>query len=362
MRSTSGQHFAALDHVRALAAFLVVTWHFAHAATGNPMYNQAPEIALIDEGHVGVALFMVLSGFLFAKLIADCAIDYPAFLWNRAIRLLPLLLLVLVVVGFRDYADDPLRFVRIIVTGAVLPHLPNGGWSITTEWHFYLILPILLRDSAKWRWAPLAMVAAALCLRLAIVISGESVQGLAYGTIVGRFDQFALGIFFSQQRVTGRFAALALGGIVATYTAFDKAGGFYAAPDWVWVILPTIEAAAFGALISWYAANPINSPKMWLVEKAGAYSYSIYLLHFFVVFEAASMIDQHIIRFTSLYVALPWAMLFFLVMVAVGHLSFKLIEAPPLRWRKTYLRAPDLAGTGSDLGPDVAPTMADVVR
>lgn len=358
MRSTSGHHFAALDHIRALAAFLVVTWHFAHGATGNPMFNQAPEIGLLDEGHVGVALFMVLSGFLFAKLIAGRSIIYSAFLWNRALRLLPLLLVVLLIVGLRDYSDNPLRYLKIVVTGAFLPHLPNGGWSITTEAHFYLILPILLRDSAKWRWAPLAMVGAAISFRLGILGSGATLQGLAYGTIVGRFDQFALGIFFCQQRVTGRWAAAALVGIAAVYSAFDLAGGFYAAPDWVWVILPTLEAVAFGALISWYAANPIKSPKMWLVEKAGAYSYSIYLLHFFVVFEAAPLIDQHVMRFTSLYIALPWSLLFFVVMVGVGHLSFKLIEEPPLRFRKPYLVDPEAARDARAAG-EMAGAMVD---
>lgn len=341
VRSSGGQYFASFDHLRALAAFMVVSWHFAHAAPGNPMYNQAPEIALLDEGHVGVALFMVLSGFLFAKLIAGRTILYPAFLWNRAIRLLPLLLVVLLIVGIRDYADDPLRYLKIVAMGAFLPHLPNGGWSITTEFHFYMILPILLRDSAKWRWAPIAMVAVAICLRLAILASDANLQALAYGTIVGRFDQFALGIFFCTQRVTGRWAALALGGLVLLYSGFDLAGGYNGAPSWMWVVLPALEGAAFGALISWYAANPIRSPKMWLVEKAGAYSYSIYLLHFFLVFDAAALIDQHVMAFTSLYVALAWTTLFFIVMIGIGHISFKLIEEPLLRFRRPYLVEPD---------------------
>ena len=67
MRATSGAHYIALDHVRALAAFIVIAWHFIHGASGYPVpFEGAPRIiplAIFDEGHTGVALFMCLSGF-----------------------------------------------------------------------------------------------------------------------------------------------------------------------------------------------------------------------------------------------------------------------------------------------------------
>src|SRR5947209_4560869 len=94
MRSSSGAHFIALDHVRALVAFMVVTWHFTHAGYGYPVpLDYIPAIfpfALLDEGHTGVALFMTLSGYLFAKLLDGASIDWKAFIWNRVVRLLPL--------------------------------------------------------------------------------------------------------------------------------------------------------------------------------------------------------------------------------------------------------------------------------
>lgn len=339
MRSSSGKHFAGLDHVRALAAFLVVTWHFVHGGAGDPVpYNGAPELALLDEGHVGVSLFMVLSGYLFAKLIAGRAINYPAFLWNRAIRLLPLLLVVLLIVGVRRYSDDPIGFLKLVVGGLVLPQLPNGGWSITAEAHFYLILPFLLWAASKSRWALLGMVAVAILIRIAIYMSGAYVMDYAYWTIVGRFDQFALGIFFCHQRVLGRWALAAFVAIAAIYAAFDVAGGFYGGLNSPWIILPTLEAVAFGAIISWYDANPIRSAKMWFFQKAGEYSYSIYLLHFFLVFSAGRFVDDQIIELNSLYEALPWAMLFFVVMVGIGHISYKLIEEPALRFRRPYIK------------------------
>jgi peptidoglycan/LPS O-acetylase OafA/YrhL len=44
-------------------------------------------------------------------------------------------------------------------------------------------------------------------------------------------------------------------------------------------------------------------------------------------------------RLTSLYAALPWALLYFVAMVGIGHMSFKFIEGPPLRFRKPYIKA-----------------------
>src|SRR5882724_11110413 len=103
MRSSSGEHFIALDHVRALAVFMVFTWHFTHAANGYPVpFEYVPALfplSLLDEGHTGVALFITLSGYLFAKLLDGKSIDYRAFLWNRFLRLVPLLAVVLLIVG-----------------------------------------------------------------------------------------------------------------------------------------------------------------------------------------------------------------------------------------------------------------------
>ena len=122
-------------------------------------------------------------------------------------------------------------------------------------------------------------------------------------------------------------------------------GGWFNYPDErIWIVIPTIEGATIGAMIAWYDRNPIRLDAMWIVEKAGKYSYSIYLLHYFVVRDAAAWIDAHVMALPTLYHALPWSMLFFLGMTVIGHVSWKLIEEPPLRWRRSYL-GPARSGT-----------------
>lgn len=172
MRSRSGEHYLALDHVRALAAFCVFSWHFAHGVepTGYPVaFEGAPAIfplALLDEGHTGVALFMLLSGYLFAKLLDGRSIDFAGFLWNRALRLLPPLLLAVLAVGLRNawHGNDIAGYAASIFAGMWRPTLPRwcrlniGGWSIAVEFHFYLLLPLLLALLRRSQWLPLALI------------------------------------------------------------------------------------------------------------------------------------------------------------------------------------------------------------
>src|SRR5262245_27161362 len=132
MRSSSGAYYIGLDHLRALAAFLVFTWHFLHSA-GLP-YGSPPSffpLAILDEGHTGVALFMTLSGYLFAKLLDRKAIHYGWFLWNRLLRLGPLLFLGILLKGAIEFNENGtlLPYLTRIVRGIIFPTLPNGGWS-----------------------------------------------------------------------------------------------------------------------------------------------------------------------------------------------------------------------------------------
>ncbi len=249
MKSTSGAHYIALDHVRALAAFMVVTWHFTHSIMGYPVpFEYTPDffpLALLDEGHTGVALFMTLSGYLFAKLLDGKNIYYPAFIWNRILRLLPLLLFVILIVGFRDYLSGKniSDYAITVFQGLFYPnlmnvgsYLPNGGWSITVEFHYYLILPLFLWMLRKSKLLPLAIIAVAITIRFLIWQEKGQVFENAYYTIIGRIDQFALGMimfyfrtFFTKKHLLSIAALLAFS---AFYWYFDSIGGYYRNPSY----------------------------------------------------------------------------------------------------------------------------------
>ncbi len=95
-------------------------------------------------------MFMSLSGYLFAKLLYGQHIRYIPFLWNRVLRLFPLLIVVFAIGGFLKHdANSAGSYLIELAKGFYRPSWPNGGWSIAVELHFYLILPLLLAISAK---------------------------------------------------------------------------------------------------------------------------------------------------------------------------------------------------------------------
>jgi len=178
-----------------------------------------------------------------------------------------------------------------------------------------------------------------------IVLSG------GYWTILGRIDQFAFGILSYQFHAC--FArrhclAFAIGlGFAMFYWYFDSRGGFFRNPSYpstnpLWIIIPTVEGLAYAAGIAWYDGSfaPPTTGFSRLVGRLGEYSYSIYLLHFFVVFAASQFVHERIMHISNFYLACGWSGLCFVAMVVPGYLSFRFVEAPFLKLRGRYIQTP----------------------
>jgi len=350
LKSSSGAYYGGLDHVRAIALFMVFTWHFIHVGSGQLAPPPAFPLSLLTEGHTGVALFITLSGYLFAKLLDGKKINYISFIWNRFLRLAPLLILVIVVVGCREYlaGTDIYGYVENILAGVIKPSLPNGGWSITTEFHFYLLLPVLLFLSRKSKYALMILLAVAVLIRALLYQGRGEIQTLSYWTIVGRIDQFLLGMIAYQFRslITGRHAVAACSLVLFAmfYWYFDSQGGFYKYPSYpspsaLWIFMPTIEGLAYALMIAWYDSSFVYSDGKCsrFFALIGTYSYSIYLLHYFVVFRVSQEISNNLVDLSNIYIALIISPIGFLLMMPIGHVSYRFIESPFLKLRTRYI-------------------------
>jgi peptidoglycan/LPS O-acetylase OafA/YrhL len=355
MRSTDGVYYSRLDHVRALAAYLVFVWHFLHFTPQFPVpYASAPifPFALLDEGHTGVALFMTLSGYLFAKLVGDHRIDFGNFLWSRAVRLGPLLVVVIAAwIVIKWLAGDPLPL-SDIVGGIVFPTWPYGSWSISIELQFYLLFPLLLFLFRRHGpFVLIAIVAGAMLLRFDWWRTYGEAQHIAFWTIAGRIDQFVFGMLFAlvpvERKVLRIVAGVSFAAFLVLWNEFDRAGGFYhfnGTPSHspLWIFIPTVEAITYGSLIAFYDGSrwrlPVRLDRA--LARVGEWSYSIYLLHFFPIILLRNVFWGHVGSASNFFIALIVATLAFLAFLPVAGLSYTYFEKRFLVYRRHYLREP----------------------
>lgn len=351
MRSSEGAYYVQIDHVRAVAAFLVFFWHFAHVYIP---FSHVPDLFLLsvcDEGHTGVALFMTLSGYLFARITDGKIINYQAFLWNRAVRLAPLLIVIFIYCSL--YHDFTLRK---LVTGLLFSQdWPAGAWSLTVELQFYALFPlllILLRLHGPARF--LALIPASVAVRAILWLHYGEAQSTAYWTMLGRFDQFVFGMaFFGLSRTPlirthcHALFILAVAGFAALWHGFSAAGGFYNMPSYpsgspVWILLPTLEGLAFGCAIAAYDNFRIAPPAKISAALAhvGEVSYSLYLLHFLLITDFWQPVIMPMIGWAprTFTQAALMAVAVFPLFVLIASASYRLIERPLLRYRTPYLR------------------------
>jgi peptidoglycan/LPS O-acetylase OafA/YrhL len=362
LKSSSGKYYVALDHVRALAIFLVFSWHFINLSYGATAYKSPVPVfplSIVMEGQTGVAIFMALSGYLFAKLLDGKRIDYKSFIWNRCIRLLPLLILVIVLVGIERLTNGMSlpTYLKTIFDGLVFPSLPHGGWSITVEFHFYLLLPLILWAARKSRYALPLMLTMAILLRTFLYYRYSEIQSLAYFTIIGRIDQFLMGILACQFRhkFAGRHLPVALIAILFAvfYYEFDCSGGFYNNPGYpsinpLWIFMPTIEGMAYAAMIAWYDSsfNHSTGRISRFIASIGTYSYSIYLLHLFFIFKFFEVINQYVYLPNNVYMGMLFSLISFLAMIPIGYISHRFVELPFSKFRVKYIRDDVRDGSG----------------
>lgn len=367
MRGTNRPYLYPVDHLRAGAALLVLIYHSTQLislamapGTGlgsaeSWLYSLNPMKTLILEGHTGVALFMVLSGFIFTVGMLGEDARYRPYLRNRVLRIYPLyLVLLLVGVSTAGSAFDLGIFVRAVLPLANFGPIAIGGawgamfWAVAIEVQFYLIFPFLLSFlNRRGPRALLQIIAAMVLLRGLAVLAdpvGVDLNSLTYYSLVGRLDQFLLGMLaawvFTRHRraLTVPTLVASAVAITALLWGFNQLHG-YADPQWWRVVWVDLEGAAWALCIGSYvsvferSAGRISR----VLAKVGETSYSIYLLHFVVIGWIVAN-DSLWIRIggpvtsamaTGLLVVAP-------ATVAAAFLTYHAIEKPFLALRGTY--------------------------
>ncbi len=341
METKNTQYMPDLDVLRALAAVTVFVWHYIHFQYLIPETAYIPGLALFEEGHVGVSLFMVLSGYLFVRITFGKNVNWNSFAWNRMVRIAPLLILTQVawlaagLLGVIDYGLSG------IAQGFVLPTWTGGAWSIAVELHFYLLLPLILWALSGHAHRMIWIIATLAILRLAIPLPQE----LQYLTILGRIDQFLIGgaLALYLHRIPAWLGGLTFAGFLLYLEAFNYGGGHALLNTNTNTIIPSntpvmlIEGIGFAGLFAMVMNSnwKIKETKLWAaLGWIGKISYSVYLWHFFLILAWFFVLNQtNLTQEVRLALIIPC----FALLLAGSAISYYFIEMRFLRSRVRYI-------------------------
>jgi peptidoglycan/LPS O-acetylase OafA/YrhL len=265
----------ALTPLRGLAALAVLSWH----------------AELPVRGYLGVDLFFLLSGFVMMHAygtMAETASAYLQFLKARLARIYPVHLFVLLLL-LPELQTSQAFSLGGLLSSLFLMQSPWHSmcwnfcsWSISAEWHAYLIFPTLARlilvKAVRWMAGALVVCAAIVTINGVIHHSGD-ITNLP-PVLLRCFPEFVAGMILYRLREIGQLPAFfqsnkgfaaALAGLAALEVVH--------APDGLTVCLLAVllisaarDGSAFARFLGW-------APFPWL----GDISYSLYMVQMVVL-------------------------------------------------------------------------------
>ena len=318
-----------LDGLRGISALFVVfhhMWQRANTiATKSPLPRWYHAASIFKAGALGVDVFIVLSGFCLMLPIAkrgsfSLTNGLGDFVFRRAKRILPpyyaalalSLLAIALVPALRQGSSDFDPYEADGMGAAVTAHvfmvhnlvhewayrIDAPMWSVATEWQIYFVFALALLPLAK-RFGFAVTAAAGFAFGIATILLHLGIARFSY---VGLF---ALGMWsasksFEPGKAGSRSMELS-GYALAAIAAVCAVKGTFRGIDLEWpcdlilgigaaLVLCACARACYGNGTAPYLMPALAAPA---AVDLGAYSYSIYLVHYLVVFALAIATKQH---------------------------------------------------------------------
>lgn len=356
-----------IDALRGVAILSVVAGHFGYTLLRPYSFSGFADIVheTLRFGWVGVDLFFVLSGFLITSLLFERRTRegyYRDFYIRRALRILPLYLLILLVLAVTGIA--PLGFIILSVFFAAnfAGSLPAGNpygilWSLAIEEQFYLFWPTVVHRIRPRHagYVGVAVLVLSPMIRLAAWSFGADgsvlyyitpfhLDGLAMGVLIAalvhdartsdaHLRSFALGALS---------AAIALTLVGAHWGILTRDAPLGAALQFSVIALIFGAVVVLALIVKNARLRAILAPRV--LRFYGDISYGLYLIHIltFTVLEMVLKVvaPQLVPSASSPGLAVAEVAFAFALATTVAYLSRRYFEQPFLRLKDKLTQRP----------------------
>ncbi|MGH9344926.1 MAG: acyltransferase family protein [Terriglobia bacterium] len=319
--NADGRRLRFIDGLRGVAASMVVLYHLGNRTGLRP---------ITEWGYLGVGIFFVISGFVITSTQLNKTItpgSIARFFARRFVRLdIPywVNIAVTVVLGgvlyrfggqFHHYTNDQIIASLLYLQGILgLPEINQVYWTLCFEIQFYLALVLVLWLAQRFRSGPASRIFqwAIVGSILVSVLFGANVLPAPRGLMFPYWWAFALGAMTCWWRagyVPGRMLAAAF--LVLTASPFFN--------QVTWRITAVVTAALL------VLATRRNSMGKWLggriAQFFGRISYSLYLFHALIGWEAQTFADRYVGQYEALAFGIA-------VSVVSAWVAYALVERP----------------------------------
>ena len=369
-------HLFELDVVRGLMSWWVVVGHVL-AFAGFEENNVPSVIAVVMHGAYAVNVFMMMSGFVIAKLLADKNESYKVFITRRFLRIYPVFFAALVVailarplyihILLASRAPLPWNYDRIwdaennhfwphilahlsmlygVIPESTLRYsgiaLLGPAWSMTIEFQYYLVAPLLILIARRFGtkgWITLIAVSALVSQGFAASLQGN------FPTSLPTFLPLFLGgmtsywIYAQMREKEPKVSAdILLAGAPLLYLLTGSV------PVTIWGFAMALILANGDSPVVSKMKSLLNRPSLLFLGKI---SYPTYLIHYPILWLGKALVACVALHANPFVVALALFALTTPATLCASALLYHFVEKPGIDFGRRLFKNP----TPMPLGP-----------